>query len=154
MYLLILLGFLFLYQHLYSRFFVLMYCSLFITAVVLNRLLFYWITDHVRSRKGIERKMVILGYNEMSKKLADNLLAEKSNLRFEGYFEEYSKVQELSYYPVIGNLQDCVPYARDNNIREIYSTLSPNSSRISTRWRTKRSSILFISDLFLISKCL
>lgn len=125
MYLLILLGFLFLYQHLYSRFFVLMYCSLFIAAVVINRLLFYWITDHIRRRKGIERKMVILGYNEMSKRLADNLLSEKSNLRFEGYFEEYSKVQELSYYPVIGNLRDCVPYARDNNIREIYSTLSP-----------------------------
>lgn len=125
MYLLILLLFLFLYQQLYSRFFVMMYCSLFMVSVIINRLLFYWITDSVRRSKGVERKMVILGYNEMSKQLADNLLAEKSNLKMEGYFEEYSKVQELSYYPVIGDLKDCVPYAKSNNIREIYSTLSP-----------------------------
>lgn len=125
MYLLILLLFLFLYQQLYSRFFVMMYCSLFIVSVIINRLLFYWITDSVRRSKGVERKMVILGYNEMSKQLADNLMAEKSNLKMEGYFEEYSKVQELSYYPVIGDLKDCVPYAKSNNIREIYSTLSP-----------------------------
>ena len=75
MYLLILLLFLFLYQQLYSRFFVMMYCSMFIIAVVINRLLFYWITDSIRRSKGVERKMVILGYNEMSKQLADNLLA-------------------------------------------------------------------------------
>lgn len=124
-YLLLLLLFLFFYQYLYSRFFVTMYCLLFIGLVVVNRFLFYWITDSIRRSKGVERKMVILGYNEMSKKLADNLLTEKSNLRMEGYFEEYSKVQELSYYPVIGNLKDCVPYAKSNNIREIYSTLSP-----------------------------
>lgn len=125
MYLLILLLFLFLYQYLYSRFFVMMYSSLFIVAVIINRLLFYWISDSVRRSKGVERKMVILGYNEMSKQLADNLLTEKSNLKMEGYFEEYNKVQELSYYPVIGNLRDCVPYAKTNGIREIYSTLSP-----------------------------
>ncbi|QEH40454.1 undecaprenyl-phosphate glucose phosphotransferase [Chitinophaga sp. XS-30] len=125
MYLLILLLFLFLYQYLYSRFFVMMYCSLFMVAVIINRLLFYWISDSVRRSKGVERKMVILGYNEMSKQLADNLLTEKSNLKMEGYFEEYNKVQELSYYPVIGNLRDCVPYAKTNGIREIYSTLSP-----------------------------
>ncbi len=48
----------------------------------------------------------------MSKKLADNLVTEKSNLKFEGYFEEYNKVNELSYYPVIGGLKECVPYAK------------------------------------------
>lgn len=128
LYLLILLLFLFLYQHLYSRFFVMMYCALFIAAVVVNRLLFYWVTNYIRRSKGIERKMVILGYNEMSKKLADNLVSDKSNLKFEGYFEEPAKVEELSYYPVIGNLKDCVPYAKSNNIREIYSTLSPEQN--------------------------
>lgn len=128
LYLLMLLGFLFLYGHLYSRFFVMMYCALFIIAVILSRLVFTWITNSILKSKDIERKMVILGYNEMSKKLADNLLAEKSNLKFEGYFEEYNNVQELSYYPVIGNLKDCVPYAKSNNIREIYSTLSPEQN--------------------------
>ncbi|MGX5818953.1 undecaprenyl-phosphate glucose phosphotransferase [Chitinophaga lutea] len=125
LYLLALMMFLFLYGHLYSRFFVMMYCSLFIGYVAFSRAAFTWITNSILKSKEIERKMVILGYNDMSKKLADNLLAEKSNLRFEGYFEEYANVTELSYYPVIGNLRDCVPYAKAHNIREIYSTLSP-----------------------------
>jgi putative colanic acid biosynthesis UDP-glucose lipid carrier transferase len=128
LYLMLLLMFLFLYGHLYSRFFVIMYCSLFIGAVVLSRLIFTWVTNSILKSKEIERKMVILGYNDMSKKLADNLLAEKSNLKLEGYFEEYNNVQELSYYPVIGTLKDCVPYAKSNNIREIYSTLSPEQN--------------------------
>jgi putative colanic acid biosynthesis UDP-glucose lipid carrier transferase len=55
----------------------------------------------------------------------DSFIDVKSNLQFEGFFEEYSNVHELSYYPVIGNLEDCVPYAKSNNIQEIYSTLSP-----------------------------
>ncbi|MGN7722575.1 undecaprenyl-phosphate glucose phosphotransferase [Chitinophaga sp. 22620] len=127
-YLLMLLLFLFLYGELYSRFFVLMYCALFSIMVVFNRLLFFWVTNSLLKSKDVERKMVILGYNEMSKKLADNLVTEKSNLKFEGYFEEYNKVNELSYYPVIGGLKECVPYAKDNNIREIYSTLSPEEN--------------------------
>lgn len=125
MYFMIVMFFIFISHYLYSRFFVMMYLALFVLAIVLDRFLFYFVTDHILHRKGVEKKMVILGYNEMSKHLADNLMEGKSNIKFEGYFEEYSNVQELSNYPVIGNLEECVPYAKMNNIREIYSTLSP-----------------------------
>jgi putative colanic acid biosysnthesis UDP-glucose lipid carrier transferase len=125
LYFMIIMFFIFMSHFLYSRFFVMMYLGLFLVAVVLDRFLFFFVTNHILNRKGVEKKMVILGYNEMSKKLADNLTEGKSNIKFEGYFEESNNVQELSYYPVIGNLEECVPYAKSNNIREIYSTLSP-----------------------------
>jgi len=125
LYLLLLLTYLFLNKLLYSRSFVIMYCTLFVLVVLINRFIFYFVTNYIIHSKSIQKKVVILGYNELSKKLVDSFLDVKSNLRFEGFFEEYSKVHELSYYPVIGNLEDCVPYAKSNNIREIYSTLSP-----------------------------
>jgi len=125
LFLLFLLAYLFLNRLLYSRIFVILYCSLFVLVVLINRFLFYLVTNYILRSKAIQKKVVILGYNEVSKRLVDSFLDVKSNLQFEGFFEEYSKVHELSYYPVIGNLEDCVPYAKSNNIREIYSTLSP-----------------------------
>jgi putative colanic acid biosynthesis UDP-glucose lipid carrier transferase len=124
-YVLLMLLFVFLNKEAYNRTFITTYCLLFITVALIDRMFFYMLTNYILRRKEIERKVVIVGYNDLSKKLVDNLLGRKSNLRFEGYFEEYSNVHELSYYPVIGNLQDCVTYAQTNNIREIYSTLSP-----------------------------
>jgi putative colanic acid biosynthesis UDP-glucose lipid carrier transferase len=125
LYLLLLLGYLFMYKQLNSRSFVSLYCSLFILVVLIDRFIFYLVTNYILHSKAIQKKVVILGYNDVSKRLVDSFLDVKSNLQFEGFFEEYSKVHELSYYPVIGNLEDCVPYAKSNNIQEIYSTLSP-----------------------------
>lgn len=124
-YILLILLFVFLNKEAYNRMFITTYCLLFITVALIDRMFFYMLTNYILRRKEIERKVVIVGYNDLSKQLVDNLMGRKSNLRFEGYFEEYSNVHELSYYPVIGNLQDCVTYAQTNNIREIYSTLSP-----------------------------
>lgn len=125
LYILLLLLFLFAYKQIYSRLFVIIYISIFTVMVLIGRVLFYLVTNHILHRKEIEKKVVILGYNDLSKQLVDSLTGLKSNLRFEGYFEEYANVHELSYYPVIGTLQECVPYAKGNNIKEIYSTLSP-----------------------------
>jgi len=124
-YILLILLFVFLNKEAYNRLFIATYCLLFISVALIDRLFFYMLTNYILRRKEIERKVVIVGYNDLSKQLVDNLLGRKSNLRFEGYFEEYSNVHELSYYPVIGNLQECVTYAHSNGIREIYSTLSP-----------------------------
>ncbi|HEU4554242.1 MAG TPA: undecaprenyl-phosphate glucose phosphotransferase [Chitinophaga sp.] len=125
LFLLMLLAYLFLNKLLYSRIFVILYCSLFVLTVLIDRFLFYLVTNYILRSKAIQKKVVILGYNDVSKRLVDSFLDVKSNLQFEGFFEEYSKVHELSYYPVIGNLEECVPYAKTNNIQEIYSTLSP-----------------------------
>jgi putative colanic acid biosynthesis UDP-glucose lipid carrier transferase len=125
LYLLLMLAYLFMYKQLNSRSFIFLYFSLFVLVVLIDRFIFYLITNYIIHSKAIQKKVVILGYNDVSKRLVDNFLDVKSNLQFEGFFEEYSKVHELSNYPVIGNLQDCVPYAKSNNIKEIYSTLSP-----------------------------
>ncbi|HEY0611119.1 MAG TPA: undecaprenyl-phosphate glucose phosphotransferase [Chitinophaga sp.] len=125
LHLLLLLGYLFLYKQLNSRSFVILYCLLFVLVVLIDRCIFYFVTYYIMHSKGIQKKVVILGYNDVSKRLVDSFVDVKSNLQFEGFFEEYSKVHELSYYPVIGNLEDCVPYAKSNNVQEIYSTLSP-----------------------------
>jgi putative colanic acid biosynthesis UDP-glucose lipid carrier transferase len=124
-YLLLILMFVFLNKEAYNRIFIVTYVLMFITVALIDRMFFYMLTNYILRRKEIERKVVIVGYNDLSKKLVDNMVGRKSNLRFEGYFEEYSNVHELSHYPVIGNLQECVTYAQTNNIREIYSTLSP-----------------------------
>ncbi len=46
----------------------------------------------------------------------------------EGYFEDPHEVHELSIFPILGNRKDCISYAIDNDIDEIYSTISPESN--------------------------
>src|SRR5690606_2326823 len=38
------------------------------------------------------------------------------------------EVNELSFFPILGDRNDCLSYAINNNITEIYSTLSPESN--------------------------
>ncbi|HEX6913812.1 MAG TPA: exopolysaccharide biosynthesis polyprenyl glycosylphosphotransferase, partial [Chitinophagaceae bacterium] len=45
------------------------------------------------------------------------------NIAVEGFFENFDNVRELSAFPIIGSPQECLQYAIDNNISEIYSTL-------------------------------
>jgi putative colanic acid biosynthesis UDP-glucose lipid carrier transferase len=70
------------------------------------------------------KKIVIIGYNDAAKKLADHFGMLSKNTIIDGYFEEYENVQELSAYPIIGGVKNCLDYSINNRVSEIYSTLA------------------------------
>jgi len=97
---------------------------------------------------GINKKVVIIGYNEVARKLAYNFTMQKKNMMVEGYFEDSSLVDELSLLPIIGNIDDCISYAVKNNVNEIYSTISPEVNTSIMRWRIRQKGRLFGSSSF------
>ncbi|MFI5185136.1 MAG: undecaprenyl-phosphate glucose phosphotransferase [Chitinophagales bacterium] len=120
--------FIFLYHFNYSRLFVILNFIGFGSTIFITRILFFLISFYLKKGNKFNKKIIILGYNDLSKKLVNHFLVNKWNLSVEGYFEDPEDVHELSFFPILGNRYDCINYAIENGITEIYSTISPESN--------------------------
>jgi putative colanic acid biosynthesis UDP-glucose lipid carrier transferase len=98
----------------------------FAVVLVVSRLMYLAAIKVVRIHEKFVRKVVIIGYNDAARSLVDHHLSASRNISVEGFFENFENVHELSAFPIIGDPQDCLQYAIDNNISEIYSTLPAN----------------------------
>lgn len=121
----VILLFIFLYDFNYSRLFVMLLFAGFALTLILTRFLFIMVTEMIKNKRWFNKQVVLLGYNDLSKKLAAHFASNSKTISVKGYFEDYQNVRELSTYPILGNLNECVHYAIDHNITEIYSTISP-----------------------------
>ena len=128
MFIIFILLFIFLYNYDYSRLFVVMNFIGFGITIFITRLLFLLLSFYLRKGNKFNKKVIVLGYNTLSKKLVSHFLMNNQNMSVEGYFEDTSEVNELSLFPILGNRKDCISYAIDNQIDEIYSTISPESN--------------------------
>lgn len=127
LFLTLMLLFLFLYGFDYSRTFVSINFVVFGLALLIIRL-YFMIRNDYRGRKGkSNRSIIILGYNELSKQLVDHFTTNAKIFNIKGYFEDYNNINELSAFPILGMRNECVNYAIENGVKEIYSTISPEA---------------------------
>ncbi|HSU27029.1 MAG TPA: exopolysaccharide biosynthesis polyprenyl glycosylphosphotransferase [Chitinophagaceae bacterium] len=124
----IILLFIFLYHFSFSRLFVILNFVGFGLTIFLTRMTFQLMIYYLNRRNKFGKRVIILGYNDLSKRLVNHFLNRNQNISVEGYFENPSVVQELSFFPILGSREECLDYAIDNKINEIYSTLSPESN--------------------------
>ena len=117
--------FLFFYKFNYSRLFIALTFICFAFALLFSRVIFVWAVAYFGKQERFNKKIVLLGYNELSKQLVGYFSANSKSISIEGYFEDYNNVNELSVYPILGKRDECVSYAIANNVKEIYSTISP-----------------------------
>jgi putative colanic acid biosysnthesis UDP-glucose lipid carrier transferase len=127
LFILVILSFIFLYKYSFSRLFVVSVFCVFGSTLILSRALFIWGTEYFMNNGLLTKKVVILGYNEVSQKLVSHFISKAKNISIKGYFEDYRKVNELSVFPIIGSFQECVPYAISNEVSEIYCTIAPET---------------------------
>jgi putative colanic acid biosynthesis UDP-glucose lipid carrier transferase len=120
--------FIFAYHYSFSRLFILMSFSGFALLLLLTRILLSGVSIYLNKVNKLNKKIVIIGYNEVAKKLATRFSDQNKNLSVEGYFEDRELVNELSLLPIIGDINECISYAVNNHINEIYSTISPEKN--------------------------
>jgi putative colanic acid biosynthesis UDP-glucose lipid carrier transferase len=120
--------FLFIYHYPFSRLFILLSFSGFGAILILTRAVLFGASFYANKVNKINKRIVIVGYNEVAKGLAYSFSTQNRNLLVDGYFEDKEFVDELSLLPIIGNIDECIPYAVNNNISEIYSTISPEKN--------------------------
>jgi putative colanic acid biosysnthesis UDP-glucose lipid carrier transferase len=124
----ILLLFIFLYHYNYSRIFVILNFVGFGLTILITRVLFLLTAFYLKKVNKFNKKIIILGYNDLSKRLVNHFLVHNQNISIEGYFENPRDVEELTIFPILGGRNECLPYAIDHKITEIYSTLSPEKN--------------------------
>src|SRR5918993_1698638 len=108
-----------------SRIFVSAFIIAFPVSLLLNRM-FYLVTwMRFKNTDLIGKRVMIIGYNELGKKIASYLEKNNTQMKLVGYCEDYKNVKELSNYPILDNLSNALAVSKEYRISEIYSTILP-----------------------------
>ncbi len=99
-------------------------CSIFLSLLI-NRFLYLGIYYYFKKRHWLVSKVVIIGYNSLSKKLVSYLTEEGVNKEVVGFCEEYENVHELSNYPILSPVSHALEMCKQYGATEIYSTVAP-----------------------------
>ena len=112
-----------------SRLFIITSAIGFGVGLMINRFLYLGIKHYYKRSHRLTKKVLILGYNETAKKLANYFEEDGLNTQVLGYIEDMQQVKELTHYPVLGNLDNSLQVAKDNDVEEIYSTITPEQNK-------------------------
>jgi putative colanic acid biosynthesis UDP-glucose lipid carrier transferase len=111
-----------------SRLFTMVVLLGFALALLFNRFLYIFLFSHSRSIGLHLNKVVIVGYNDVSKKLASYLEKDLSSKSVVGFCESLENVKELSHYPILGNIDEVLAVCEEYGVSEIYSTIAPHQN--------------------------
>jgi putative colanic acid biosysnthesis UDP-glucose lipid carrier transferase len=131
-------------KHAYIYFLLFIFCYLllvsqyrmqpyFLTAVVtgisvmlmINRFIYLIISTYFKRKEVLVNKVLVIGYNNLSKKLVNYLEEDAINKQVIGYCEEQENVTELSNYPILSTIGNAMEVCKEYGVNEIYSTLAP-----------------------------
>ncbi len=97
----------------------------FLGYLIVSRVLFLeWAKMNDAKQRSLN-KVIILGNNKFAKDLAINLKNANKTLNILGCFAEKIHKENDDTFVYLGRQQDCLTYAQDNQVTEIYCTLSP-----------------------------
>jgi putative colanic acid biosysnthesis UDP-glucose lipid carrier transferase len=120
----------FLQQNILSRVFIISIILGSGSFLLINRFIYLLLRHYFRHGEHLSKKVIILGYNDMAKKLATYLEEESLNTQIVGFCEEEKNVHELSTYPILSNISDAMQVSKKMDINEIYSTIAPEQQNI------------------------
>ncbi|MDQ6812544.1 MAG: undecaprenyl-phosphate glucose phosphotransferase [Bacteroidota bacterium] len=118
----------FLYNFPYSRSFVILVFIGFGASILISRTLYVGAAYYLRKQYPLNKMIIVIGYNELSKQLIENFRRYYRTIQVVGVFEDENVIPGLSEAPILGRINDSVNYAIENNIDEIYSTVSPEKN--------------------------
>lgn len=121
--------YLFFYRELLlSRVFISITVAAFGVGLLANRFFYFAIRRYLTKHRKMVKRVLILGLNDTARKLTEYLEDEGLNTRMMGYIEDDDKVTQLANYPVLAELKNTLVIAKDLEIEEIYSTITPEEN--------------------------
>src|SRR5690606_748275 len=80
--------------------------------LLFNRFLYLFINQYLKSKEYLVNRIIILGYNDLSKKLIKYLEEDGRNKKIIGVCEEFENVKELTHYPILGGIRDVLEISK------------------------------------------
>jgi putative colanic acid biosynthesis UDP-glucose lipid carrier transferase len=96
--------------------------------LLVNRILYFIIYQYFKNKDYLLNKVIVIGYNPLSKKLVNYLETDAINKKVIGFCEEYENVSELSLHPILSKISDALEVCKEYGATEIYSTVSPEQN--------------------------
>ena len=112
-----------------SRLFIFVTIGSFGIMLLVNRFIYLVVYHYFRKQDYLVKKVLIVGYNDTSKKLVSYLETEGLNTQIVGYCEERTNVEELSVYPILSGIGEVMDTSAAFDVNEIYCTISPEDNR-------------------------
>jgi putative colanic acid biosynthesis UDP-glucose lipid carrier transferase len=97
--------------------------------LILNRIFFLIGYTHIRSQSNFAKKVMIIGYNDVAKRLAGYFEGNESQMELVGFCEDRHMVKELTNYPILSNRTNAMKASKEFKITEIYSTILPDQDK-------------------------
>ena len=111
-----------------SRFFIFTTTASFGLGLLINKFIYLGIFRYFKKSDLLVKKVIILGYNDTAKKLASYFEQDGLNTEIIGYIEDEENIQELSHYPVLADINDTLKVAKNLDVQEIFSTITPEQN--------------------------
>ena len=111
-----------------SRLFIIFSMIAFGAGLLGNRFLYLGIKKYFKNSHYLIKKVIILGYNDTAKKLAKYFEEDGINTQLLGFIEDDKNVHELSHYPIITDVSRALEVAKEFDVAEIFSTITPEQN--------------------------
>ncbi len=111
-----------------SRYFILIFMLLFAISLLFNRFIYVGIRNYFKKRFYFFNRVMIVGYNETSAKLASYFEEDAINSNLIGFAEDEIKISELTHYPILSNLKEAIKTATKLDVQEVFSTITPEQN--------------------------
>lgn len=92
---------------------------------VITRIGYFSFFRYMQAENRSLKKIVILGYNNKSKKIVRYLEEGIVGPHILGFCEDTENVTEFTHYPVLSGVEEALKTSIDLKVNEIYSTISP-----------------------------
>lgn len=93
--------------------------------LMFNRFLYLSIRSYNKNKETFVNKVIIIGYNDIGKKLAAYFEEGGFKTQILGFVEDNADINYLTPYPILKGLPQTVQMAKEMNALEIYSTIAP-----------------------------
>ena len=112
-----------------SRLFIISTIISFGLGLLLSRFLYLGIKNYFKKSNHLMKKVLILGYNDTAKKLAKYFEENSINTQLIGFIEDTKNINELSHYPVLAEICSTLQVAKELDVQEIFSTITPEQNK-------------------------
>ena len=112
-----------------SRLFIIFSMISFGVGLLGNRFLYLGIKKYFKNSHYLVKRVIILGYNDTAKKLAKYFEEDGINTQLLGFIEDDKNVHELSHYPIITDVSRALQVAKEFDVAEIFSTITPEQNK-------------------------
>lgn len=112
-----------------SRLFVSVFLFSFPFSLLFSRICYILTWRYLKENGYLIKRVLIIGYNDIGKKLAAYFERTDTHMQVVGFCEEHEKVNELSHYPILSTPGNAVNTSKELHITEIYSTILPEQDK-------------------------